>query len=78
MYPIDPGEKYGELVIIGANQTDTYEPLYTRKHPQGQTIIRLRLSKKEKEDISNGQDILLGIMQHNQPFQPISFWVPEL
>lgn len=77
MYSIDPGQEWGQYVVIGSEQTEHYEPLYARAHPQGMTITRWKLTEKEKEDIINGKDIFLGILQFGGPLQPVSLWVGD-
>lgn len=74
MYPIDPGEEWGESRILGGSQIDVYEPLYTRVHPAGHTITRWRLTDEERRIIAEGGDLFLSVLQFGQPFQPVSLW----
>jgi hypothetical protein len=78
VYSVDPGAQWGRFVIIGSEQTEHYEPLYSREHPQGMTITRWKLTEKEKRDIlNNGDDIYLGILRFGGPLQPVSLWVGD-
>lgn len=77
MYPIDPGDQWGTYVVIGASQTEDYEPLYARIHPVGQTITRWRFTEKERRDIADGRDLYLAVMQGGNPLQPLAPWVDE-
>lgn len=78
MYPIDPGEEYGEMNIYGQNQIDVYEPLYSRDHPDGLTVTRWKFSQTEREAIAEGKDLFLGVLRFGNPLQPLSFWVEGL
>lgn len=75
MYPIDPGEQWGEYKVFGSQQLDDYEPLFVREHPDGTTLTRWRLTQKERDAIANGADIFLGIMRFGNPLQPLNFWI---
>jgi hypothetical protein len=75
MYPIDPGEDFGQYLVIGSNQTNDYEPLYARLTPENETITRWRLTESDKQSIMEGQDIFLSILQFGQPFHPVNLWV---
>lgn len=75
MHPIDPGIEWGESLVIGGSQTDTYEPLYARHNPDGHTVTRWRLTNKDREALVSGGDIYLAVLQFGNPFQPVTLWV---
>lgn len=76
MYSVDPGEGWGPARIYGAQQTDRYEPLYSRL--QGEhSITRWKFSDAERKAIADGKDLYLSIMTFGNPLQPVSLWVED-
>lgn len=75
MYSIDPGEEYGIQRVYGSQQTDTYEPMYSRVTPEGVSVTRWRFSEEERRLISEGKDLIITIQTFSTPMQPHGFMV---
>lgn len=75
MYSVDPGEQYGRSRIYGSQQTEVYEPLYSRVQEDGVSVTRWKLSEKERRLIFEGHDIFLFISTFGNPLQPLGFVV---
>jgi hypothetical protein len=73
MYCVDPGDVYGKYVVIGASQTDQYEPLYARLDGD-QTITKWMFNNEERQAIAEGAPLYLFISRPGgTPLQPIAF-----
>lgn len=75
MYSIDPGEEYGIQRVYGSQQTDIYEPLYSRVTPEGISVTRWRFSEAERQLIAQGKDLFITIKTFGTPMQPHGFMV---
>lgn len=75
MYSVDPGEPYGEYRVYGAQQTDVYEPLYSRVTEDGITVTRWKFSEAERRLIAAGSDLIMTIKTFSTPLQPHGFLV---
>lgn len=75
MYSIDPGPEYGNPRVYGSQQTDVYEPMYSRVTDDGITVTRWRFSEAERRLIAEGKDLFITIKTFSTPMQPHGFMV---